>query len=184
MSMASCWELSYYDRRGISWVSHKPTILKSSQIIFPRFFRRKYILSPEPISIPPPTKLIGLSMRGRDVGCEGVCDDDNLKRRRSIFDTIEDPVKETVRLFFSNQANFEDEATLLVYAGKRDADCLEERFITELNWENRVMAGIIADAIVAFRNNPGQLLLFRSFLSALSSPFSRTYFNSSSNIEW
>jgi hypothetical protein len=141
-------------------------------------------LSPLSMSQITRSKVIALSMRGRDVGCEGVCDDDNLERRRSIFDTIEDPVKETVRLFFSNQANFEDEATLLVYAGKRDADCLEERFITELNWENRVMAGIIADAIVAFRKNPGQLLLFRSFLSALSSPFSRTNFNSSSNIEW
>jgi hypothetical protein len=129
-----------------------------------------------------PTEM-SVSDLGNNLASLTIGDTSELQQRRSIFDTIADPVKEKVRLFFSNQANFEDEATLLVYAGKRDADCLEERFIRRCKWEP-VMAGIIADAIVAYRNNPGQLLLFRSFLSSLSSPFSRTNFNSSSNIEW
>jgi hypothetical protein len=79
-----------------------------------------------------------------------------LERRRSIFDTIEDPgVKEDVSLFFSNQAKFENEAILLEYAGKCDANDLVQRFTTKLNWADPVMARIIANAIVTYRDNSG-----------------------------
>jgi hypothetical protein len=98
--------------------------------------------------------------------------EENLERRRSIFDTIKDSVvKKKARSFFSSQNSIEDEATLLAYAGNHNAKDLEERFMNHCKW-NPIMAGIIAHAIVAYRDNPGLYPSFPRCASSLLIPLS------------
>jgi hypothetical protein len=110
-------------------------------------------------------------------------DRSELQQQRSVFDFIHEDRREEIRRLIEN-SDIRTENRLLAIAANDSFETLVTMFKDDYPQIGVANSRLLARAIVAFRSNPGQLLLFHSFLSSLSSPFSRTYFNSSSNIEW
>jgi hypothetical protein len=128
-----------------------------------------------------------MSLSGSDLGNNlaslAIGDRSELQQQISVFEFIHEDRREEIRSLIEN-SDIRTETRLLAIAANDSFETLVTMFKDDYPQIGVANSRLLARAIVAFRNNPGHLLLFRYFLSSLSSPFSRTNFNSSSNIEW